>query len=596
MSQLTRLKSATSLRDVADLLGFKASALSYILYKKNSASKYRTFEIPKRHGGTRKISAPSAELKFAQQRLSDLLQNCVDELNQANGRADGIAHGFKRGRSIITNAKEHRNRKHVFNVDLADFFGSINFGRVRGFLIKDKGFSLHPDVATVLAQIACHDGGLPQGSPCSPVISNLVGHILDIHLVRLASKYGCRYSRYADDLTFSTNKSEFPPLVARRMEGEDHEWCVGEELDALIKKSGFSVNRSKTRMQYQDSRQEVTGLIVNRKVNIRSEYRKTVRAMVHRLFTKGSFEFVYRVTDATGKVSVSKAEGASDQLHGMLGFIDSVDLYNKGLINGQGRTGKKQKDQSALTTKETMYRRFLLFKLFYAAPAPVILTEGKTDNVYIAHAIRSLAPHYPALAEKSPDGKLKRLVRIFRYSGTSTGRILGIHGGTGDLGQFIRLYDREFKKFKAPGADKPLILLVDNDSGAKDPGKIFAAIRDVLGARPSGHEPFIHVSGNLYVVPTPLSKGATHSSMEDFFDDKTKAKPVGGKTFDPANDFETATHYGKHVFAQRVVSADADSIDFSGFKPILSNLVAVIDAHSKRYPAGAPAVPTPASV
>ncbi|MFX7853813.1 reverse transcriptase domain-containing protein, partial [Acinetobacter baumannii] len=92
---------------------------------------------------------------------------------------------------------------------------TINFGRVRGFFLKDKNFALHEKVATVIAQIACHDNKLPQGSPCSPVISNLIGHMMDIMLVRLASATGCSYSRYADDLTFSSNKGKFSSRVAR---------------------------------------------------------------------------------------------------------------------------------------------------------------------------------------------------------------------------------------------------------------------------------------------------------------------------------------------------------------------------------------------
>ncbi len=577
MTQLTILKSAETLHAVADLLGFKASALSFILYKKPSASKYKQFDIPKRYGGTRQICAPSPDLKLLQRRLSDLLQNCVEEINEANGLDDKISHGFKRKRSIITNAKEHRNRNYVFNVDLTDFFGGINFGRVRGFFMKDKNFSLHQDVATVLAQIACHENALPQGSPCSPIISNLIGHVLDIHLVRLASRNGCTYSRYADDLTFSTNKTEFPSCIAKRTVGEEHQWSPGNDLARLVKKSGFEINPLKTRMQYRDSRQEVTGLVVNRKVNVRSEYRHTVRAMVHRLFTKGSFEFVNRMTDDKGAMTLNKIAGTTNQLHGMLGFIDGVDLYNKKLIPKV--KGSIAIDQSSLTSKESMYRRFLLFKEFYTASTPVIICEGKTDNVYILHAIRSLAATYPQLATTNADGKIKLHVRIYKYSGTSTGRILGINGGTGDLSNFMHLYSREIKKFKAPGAQQPIILLVDNDAGSKG---IYSSVKEITKKNVVGAEPFIHITGNLYMSVTPLKSGAKTSVIEDFFDNNIKSIIVGGKVFNPQDKFDHDTHYGKHVFAQKVVRVHADKIDFSEFKAILSNIVEVIDVHEEK--------------
>ncbi|WP_283745859.1 retron Ec67 family RNA-directed DNA polymerase/endonuclease [Sideroxydans sp. CL21] len=579
MTQLIKLKSAKNLHDVAALIGFKASALSFILYKKNDATKYKQFDIPKRHGGTRNISAPVPELKLIQRRLSDLLQNCVEEINKANGSRDRISHGFKRKRSIITNAKEHRNRKYVFNVDLTDFFGSINFGRVRGFFMKDKNFLLHADVATVLAQIVCHKNALPQGSPCSPVISNVIGHVLDIHLVRLAARHGCTYSRYADDLTFSTNKPEFPACIAQCDSGDKHKWSPGSELATLIKKSGFAINPIKTRMQYRDSRQEVTGLIVNKKVNVRSEYRRTVRAMVHHLFTKGSFDFVHKVVDEKGAMIINKVAGSANQLHGMLGFIDGVDLYNEKL-NPQN---KDSKDQFSATTKESMYRRFLLFKEFYTAQTPVIICEGKTDNVYILHAIRSLAATHPRLATTNADGVIKLAVRIFKYSGTSTGRILGVNGGVSGLSHFMRLYDREHKKFKVPGAQQPVILLADNDAGAKGKGGIFNTVKGITKAVVAGTEPFVHITGNLYLVATPLKSGEKESVIEDFFDDAIKSTIVGKKTFSLKDDFDSDAHYGKHVFAQKVVRVHADKINFSGFNPILFNIEMVINAHTKNH-------------
>src|SRR6266852_4871276 len=230
MFQLLFLKGAQSLHDVAFLLQFQAKTLAFILYKKPAAFKYSSFTIAKRSGGVRQINAPSPDLMLLQRKLSDLLQSCVQEINEELKCDDQLAHGFKRKRSIVTNASKHRKRRYVFNIDLHDFFGTINFGRVRGFFISNKHFALQPAVATILAQIACYENALPQGSPCSPVISNLIGHVLDIHLCKLASENGCTYSRYADDITFSTNEPAFPKAIARKAQGELHRWEVGDEL------------------------------------------------------------------------------------------------------------------------------------------------------------------------------------------------------------------------------------------------------------------------------------------------------------------------------------------------------------------------------
>ncbi len=579
MSQLSKLKAATTLHDVAALLSFRPSALSYVLYVLHEDKKYTSFEVPKRSGGTRKISAPTSQLKLVQARLANRLQNCLDEINKINKRSDEdehpdrISHGFKRRRSIITNAREHRNKRFVFNLDLEDFFGSINFGRVQGFFLKDKNFSLHPKVATLLAQIACRKSALPQGSPCSPVMSNLIGHILDIHLAKLAARAGCTYTRYADDLTFSTNKPIFPESIAMTAPGTNHNWVVGTELRELITKSGFAINAKKTRMQYRDSRQEVTGLVVNRKVNVRREYRHLVRSMVHRLLTTGTFQHTFTTVDSAGAKSTTIADGKLGELHGMLGFIDGVDLLSK-----SDATTASSKSQES---KESVYRRFLLFKEFYATPAPLIVCEGKTDNVYLAHAIRSLAEQYPKLATIDSVGKIAIQVRRFKYAGTSTGRILKINGGTGDLCQFIRSYRRELKRFKAPGQSHPVIILIDNDDGASS---VYSTIKEITKVKPNGEEPFIRVCANLYVVPTPLN-GTNASAIEDSFDQATLAIKLGGKPFSPSNDFDRKTQYGKADFAYEVVAKNANSINFSGFTKILDRIVDVIDEHAKKHPA-----------
>ena len=253
---LKELKAATSVADVAGLLGYKPRSLSYLLYTISDQARYRRFEIPKKTGGTRTISAPILELKLVQQRLSDLLQDCLDEIDKDKKFRTNTSHGFERKRSVITNAVEHRNRRHVFNIDLQDFFGSIHYGRVIGILTKDRNFKLNERAAKVLAGIACGEDGLPQGSPCSPVFANLVARVLDARLRELASANKCTYTRYADDLTFFTNLKDFPVDIAVRVAGEEHEWEAGEGLVAKVEHCGFKINEEKTRMQYRDSRQE----------------------------------------------------------------------------------------------------------------------------------------------------------------------------------------------------------------------------------------------------------------------------------------------------------------------------------------------------
>jgi len=570
--QLALLKSAQSIHDVAFLLEFQAKTLAYILYKKPLEEKYRSFTIAKRTGGTREINAPSEDLMLLQKRLSNLLQNCAQELKVTQKWEDQLAHGFKKKRSIISNASKHLKRRYVFNVDLQDFFGTINFGRVRGFFIKDKNFGLQPAVATILAQIACHNNALPQGSPCSPVISNLVGHILDVHLCKLASENGCTYSRYADDLTFSTNEKEFPPAIARRAEAAPHTWEIGDALQKIVIRSDFVINPQKTRMQYRTSRQDVTGLVVNKKANVRSEYRRRVRAMAHRLFMTGRFDIVRTLPNAEGVLVPTQTEGTLPQLHGMLGHIDAVDRHNMRLRSKE----YGEKSEKDLSSKETLYRRFLIFKEFYAATSPVIVCEGKTDTVYLTQAIRNMAARYPALANVSPDGKVALIVRMFKYPSTSTSEILRLTGGADVLNDFAWDYLRETKRFKAPGKQQPLIFVVDNDSGAKS---ICGSAKN-LAKKDARKEPFLHLSENLYLVVLPLIDGKSESEIEDFMGRQIEGIKLDGKIFSPKGDSDT--NFGKHILAQYIEN-NIQRFDFTGLAPILDRISAAIQMHRTKY-------------
>jgi RNA-directed DNA polymerase len=572
MSVLASLRSAATLSDVAKLVGFEPSHLSYVLYVKNASDNYKSFTIPKKHGGIRQISAPVAHLKLIQRAVAELLQDCIAEIDVENKFDGQISHGFTRGRSIITNAAKHRARRFVFNVDLADFFGSINFGRVRGYFLSNKHLKLNERVATVLAQIVCYQNSLPQGSPASPVVSNLIGHVLDMRLVRLAQLNGCTYSRYADDLTFSTNARKFPEGIAR-VGARQHSWVVGPTLERVIEGSGFAINSAKTRMQYRDSRQDVTGLVVNRKVNVPIGYRRTVRAMVHRLVQSGSFEFIHHVTDETGVTTEVLVPGDPTQLHGMLAHIEWVDAYNE--VLRKRATPDETRDESS---REKTFRKFLLFKDFYANEKPVLICEGATDNIYLTHAIRSLAKDFPQLTKIETDGTISLKVRIYKYAERCTGRILGIHGGTGALNKLISEYHKEKTRFKAAGELYPVLLMVDNDSGAES---IFSSYTKITKSKISGAEKFLHMYGNLYVVPTLLPPGAKQSCIEDCFDAKAKAMSFEGKTFDGGKKIDTEKHFGKTIFAHRIVQPNAGTIDFKGFKPLLESVVAAIEFHAK---------------
>ena len=584
MSRLAALKAASSLNALADLLDFRPKAVSYIIYKISSASKYTTFEIPKRSGGQRTIKAPTDKLKNLQRRLADLLQDCQHEIEKARDLEDRTAHGFKRGRSIVTNARQHRDRRWVLNLDLEDFFPSINFGRVRGFLIKNRDFALNEKVATVIAQIACHDNTLPQGSPCSPVISNLVAHVLDMRLVKLANKFGCTYSRYADDLTFSTSKKEFPAEIAKPFGDEPpdaHLWVPGEALEDVITRSGFAINSKKTRFMYRTSRQEVTGLTVNKKIGVQWRYRHDVRAMVYRLVTTGQFELLGTVIKE-GKPVLEKRPGTRAELHGMLGFIDGIDVFNAKLA--EAPRGKKRPYRNAapkppeeeFSSREAVYRQFLMYTTFYAPLKPVILCEGDTDNVYLRLAIRSLAADFPELAEITKQKLVVPKVRIYKHPKSSTTRLLDLgSGGFSALATFISKYRKETAHFGL-GLTEPVIIVYDNDTG----GESFRAkIRGEFKVPTDGKEPFIHVFKNLYAVPTPFGPNASPTEIEDLFDPATKATTLNGKSFCSEKKIDDTTQYSKSVFAKEVIAANAGKINFDGFKPLLTNIADAINAH-----------------
>ena len=260
--------------DVAAYFGVEISAMLVLLYKTPDEKRYRHFEIPKRSGGMRNISAPRGPLRD----LQDKLHIDLKRLHEAHPRA----HGFIEKRSILTNAADHAGKRWVLNVDLVDFFPSINFGRVRGLFMKPP-FEMAPAAATICAQIVTYRNGLPQGAPTSPVLSNFIASSLDRMLLRLARQNKLAYSRYADDITFSTNLAQFPPAIAIREQiaGGGFKVVAGDALEQTIAAAGFTINASKVRIQGRGVQQRVTGLVVNSRINVERERIRKIRAMLH---------------------------------------------------------------------------------------------------------------------------------------------------------------------------------------------------------------------------------------------------------------------------------------------------------------------------
>ena len=294
--------------ELAALLGISAKALRHLTHHQN----YKALDLPKKDGGVRAINAPQGLLKAVQRRLLPYLAALYGE------RAP--VHGFCAGRSIKTNAGAHIRRHYVFNVDLNDFFTTIHFGRVYGMFSKAP-HSLASPVARALTQLCCFNGVLPQGAPTSPVVTNLVCASLDAKLKALARQNSCRFTRYADDITFSSNAEQFSDAIAVLRDGR---WCAADALTKVIGDAGFKLNASKTRMQSSYARQSVTGLVVNKKVNIRRSYLQAVKGMLRSLERDGILTAEKRWREEYRVRQTVKPSSFASVLRGRVGHIGDV--------------------------------------------------------------------------------------------------------------------------------------------------------------------------------------------------------------------------------------------------------------------------------
>lgn len=244
---------------LASSLAVKPAFLYRCLALSRDNENYKFIKLPKKDGTFRTIIEPPHNIKIIQRKIVEYLKKFQKEKY--------CAHGFVKERNNVTNAKIHVNKKFVLKVDLKDYFTSIKSGRIYKMFLK-KPFSFCRADATILTNLLCFDNVLAQGFPSSPYVSNIVTRKLDNALIDLSQRYKCNYSRYADDITFSTNLSIFPyPLI--------------DELKEIIINEMFVINDKKTQLLSSKTRQIVTGVVVNKKLNLKRNYYRKLRQLLY---------------------------------------------------------------------------------------------------------------------------------------------------------------------------------------------------------------------------------------------------------------------------------------------------------------------------
>jgi RNA-directed DNA polymerase len=223
---------------------------------------YREARIPKRRGGERRLLIPDEATKALQRKL---LREVLFGL-----RAHPAATGFERGKSIVDNALPHVGRAVVIRMDVVDFFPSTKTERVLRYF---QWIGWNREAAEALTKLTTWDGGLPQGAPTSPRLSNLVNRYLDVQIANRVARRGGGYTRYADDITIS-----LPRPNGRRVRG------IVQFTRRMLKKRGYALHvKRKLHVARRHQRQAVTGLVVNERVRLPREIRRRLRATAHRI-------------------------------------------------------------------------------------------------------------------------------------------------------------------------------------------------------------------------------------------------------------------------------------------------------------------------
>lgn len=265
---------------------------------------YKTFNIPKKGGGERQIEVPDKTHKIILSRLNTYLQSVYffEKSNAAYGFILGVKNDDDR-RNVVANARKHRGKPYMVNIDLKDFFHSVTTEQLIK-IFSAKPFSFKRGLPVLLAELTTYKGRLPMGTPTSPVLSNLACGALDEALTQLSASMLWVFTRYADDMTFSS---------ARPINSEMINSIIG-----IINQHGFTVNYRKLRRLQPEDEKIVTGLLVTDKVSLAPAYLPALAAELQRL------KEVWLAQNEQGQLSTKWAEDFKLQVRGRLNFAGFV--------------------------------------------------------------------------------------------------------------------------------------------------------------------------------------------------------------------------------------------------------------------------------
>ena len=247
---------------------------AYLLAASNSPRWfYKHYEIPKKSGGVRNIEEPFPSLKDIQ---TWILENILTPASEKF--VAPVAKAFMPGINLRDNARFHRGKQVVVALDLHDFFGSVGFSEVYGVFNK---LGYNKSVVMMLTRLCLFRGSLPQGAPTSPMLSNLMFFDLDNKIFRYCQRRKIRYTRYADDMTFSGDDVDVTRLITY--------------VRMVVSTKHLKLNEEKTKVMRRGASQRVTGVVVNDKLQVAKTYRDKVRQEVYYCIKYGFENHIKRI-------------------------------------------------------------------------------------------------------------------------------------------------------------------------------------------------------------------------------------------------------------------------------------------------------------